>query len=161
MVREIRRNKLELKLAAHDWAGFARGYNGPGYAQNAYDTKLAAAYRKWLAAVDPNDPETGEEPIDIPETKVPEKPSVIDTIKDSKIAKAGVVVETAVTGELVTQVTDAAANVKTIKGAAEDVGILDTVTHLMQSPRFWIAVAVIVIIAGIIYWRWRDHAVAK
>ena len=28
---------------------FARGYNGPGYAANAYDTKLAAAWRKWLA----------------------------------------------------------------------------------------------------------------
>jgi hypothetical protein len=29
-----------------DWAKFARGYNGPGYAQNAYDVKLAQAYEK-------------------------------------------------------------------------------------------------------------------
>ena len=29
-----------------DWAGFARRYNGPGYADNAYDKKMAAAYRK-------------------------------------------------------------------------------------------------------------------
>ncbi len=29
---------------AKDWASFAKGYNGPGYAQNKYDTKLAAAY---------------------------------------------------------------------------------------------------------------------
>lgn len=27
-----------------DFARFARGYNGPGYAQNGYDTKLADAY---------------------------------------------------------------------------------------------------------------------
>lgn len=47
MVREIKRNKLEKKLSALDWAGFARGYNGPGYAQNKYDTKLEAAYGRW------------------------------------------------------------------------------------------------------------------
>jgi hypothetical protein len=35
LVDELRRN---------DWAGFARGYNGPGYADNRYDTKLASAY---------------------------------------------------------------------------------------------------------------------
>jgi len=27
-----------------DWAGFARQYNGPGYAQNNYDSKMANAY---------------------------------------------------------------------------------------------------------------------
>lgn len=31
------------ELARGDWAGFARIYNGPGYAANAYDTKLANA----------------------------------------------------------------------------------------------------------------------
>ncbi|WP_048647508.1 N-acetylmuramidase family protein [Nitratireductor soli] len=39
--------KLAAKLRAHDWAGVARGYNGAGYKQNAYDTKMAAAYAKW------------------------------------------------------------------------------------------------------------------
>ncbi len=33
-------------LAAHDWAGFARHYNGPGYQENHYDTKLATAYQQ-------------------------------------------------------------------------------------------------------------------
>ncbi|TWH25864.1 MULTISPECIES: N-acetylmuramidase domain-containing protein [unclassified Aminobacter] len=31
-------------MGAHDWAAFARGYNGPAYRRNRYDTKLAAAY---------------------------------------------------------------------------------------------------------------------
>lgn len=31
-------------LSQQDWATFARLYNGPNYAANAYDTKLAAAY---------------------------------------------------------------------------------------------------------------------
>lgn len=35
---------LPLFLLGHDWAGFARRYNGPGYAANGYDAKLRAAY---------------------------------------------------------------------------------------------------------------------
>lgn len=37
---------MHRALKALDWAAFARAYNGPLYAANAYDTKLAAAYRK-------------------------------------------------------------------------------------------------------------------
>jgi hypothetical protein len=37
---------LQDELMNLNWAGFARGYNGPGYAQNAYDVKLAQAYEK-------------------------------------------------------------------------------------------------------------------
>jgi N-acetylmuramidase len=48
MVREIKNRKLDVKLNRHDWAGFARAYNGPGYAQNQYDVKMAAAYGKWM-----------------------------------------------------------------------------------------------------------------
>lgn len=33
-----------VNSASKDWASFAKGYNGPGYAANKYDTKLAAAY---------------------------------------------------------------------------------------------------------------------
>lgn len=42
----MRQNKLVRLLRAHDWAGFALRYNGAGYKKNAYDTKLAAEYRK-------------------------------------------------------------------------------------------------------------------
>jgi hypothetical protein len=40
---------LKDKLIARDWAAFAKGYNGPDYAKNQYDVKLAAAYAKALA----------------------------------------------------------------------------------------------------------------
>lgn len=46
----VKANKLDDELRAHDWAGFARGYNGPNFAKNAYDTKLAQAFTKWSAA---------------------------------------------------------------------------------------------------------------
>ncbi|MDD4882284.1 MAG: N-acetylmuramidase domain-containing protein, partial [Gallionellaceae bacterium] len=29
------------------WSDFASGYNGPGYKNNAYDTKLEAAYKRF------------------------------------------------------------------------------------------------------------------
>lgn len=47
MVRFIVTNGLDDEIRRHDWAGFARGYNGSGYAKNKYDQKLAAAFAKW------------------------------------------------------------------------------------------------------------------
>ena len=44
MCRFIRINQLVDELQRQDWAGFARRYNGPAYAQNRYDQKLARAY---------------------------------------------------------------------------------------------------------------------
>jgi hypothetical protein len=41
---------LAPTLRERRWADFATRYNGPAYAQNAYDTKLAAAYARALAA---------------------------------------------------------------------------------------------------------------
>ena len=50
MTRYIDKAGLAAALRSHDWAAFARGYNGPGYARNAYDIKLAAAYTRYAAA---------------------------------------------------------------------------------------------------------------
>lgn len=38
---------LADELRRHDWAGFAEGYNGAGYKANKYDTKMAAAYKRF------------------------------------------------------------------------------------------------------------------
>lgn len=38
---------LADELREHDWAGFARGYNGASYKKNQYDTKLAKAWDKF------------------------------------------------------------------------------------------------------------------
>ncbi|TIM70398.1 MAG: N-acetylmuramidase family protein [Mesorhizobium sp.] len=46
-VNFIAANRLDGKLRKHDWAGFAKGYNGASYAKNAYDIRLAEAFRKW------------------------------------------------------------------------------------------------------------------
>ena len=48
MIGFIQANEAMAKaLSDHDWAMFARCYNGAGYAQNGYDRKLAAAYERF------------------------------------------------------------------------------------------------------------------
>jgi hypothetical protein len=42
----VRANGLADELQRKDWAGFASRYNGPGYAANQYDTKMAQAYER-------------------------------------------------------------------------------------------------------------------
>ena len=39
--------KLDGALRRHDWAAFAKGYNGQNYRINRYDGKLAEAFAKW------------------------------------------------------------------------------------------------------------------
>jgi hypothetical protein len=43
----VKANRLAEALQRHDWETFARRYNGPGFAANNYDTKLANAWKKW------------------------------------------------------------------------------------------------------------------
>jgi hypothetical protein len=48
MVNFLIANKLNAFLVAHNWASFARGYNGPNFAINQYDKKLLTFYQKYL-----------------------------------------------------------------------------------------------------------------
>jgi hypothetical protein len=46
MLRFLEANGLIGAIEAHDWAHFARAYNGPGYKANRYDSRIAAAYAR-------------------------------------------------------------------------------------------------------------------
>lgn len=48
-VRFVQTTGLAPALRRQDWAGFARGFNGPGYSANDYDSKLAQAYQGAIA----------------------------------------------------------------------------------------------------------------
>jgi hypothetical protein len=50
----IKANKLDEPLRRKDWKAFARGYNGPAYAQNAYDKKMADAYARFQTRIVPS-----------------------------------------------------------------------------------------------------------
>jgi len=47
MLRYIEKAGLTDALRRRDWAAFARGYNGPGFARNSYHLRLALAYRRY------------------------------------------------------------------------------------------------------------------
>jgi len=50
-VEFVRGNRLDDELRNHDWAGFARGYNGPNFAINKYDEKMEVAYRRLAGGI--------------------------------------------------------------------------------------------------------------
>jgi hypothetical protein len=47
-------SRLDLPLQSHDWASFARGYNGAGYASHRYDTRLNGEFLKCSAGACPD-----------------------------------------------------------------------------------------------------------
>lgn len=44
----LKNSNLIVLLQKRQWATFAKGYNGPGFAQNKYHIKLQAAYNNYL-----------------------------------------------------------------------------------------------------------------
>lgn len=75
MVRFIIANHLDDEIRAHNWAAFARGYNGPKYRENAYDTKLAARYAWWAKVPDtPWTPDMDAVGVPIPTSPVAVEP---------------------------------------------------------------------------------------
>lgn len=70
LVRFLQSKNLIARLNAHDWAGFARSYNGPAYAQNDYDTRMASAYARWKLKTSPVPPSDAEEDIPLGRTPV-------------------------------------------------------------------------------------------
>lgn len=54
MMRFIAAAGLMDELRALDWVGFARGYNGAGYAANHYDVKLEVQYARFSSGFTPN-----------------------------------------------------------------------------------------------------------
>lgn len=63
-VNFIKASGLDDELRRHDWKGFAKGYNGSGYAANEYDKKLATAFAKWQKIKDtPYAPSSAEKPV--------------------------------------------------------------------------------------------------
>jgi len=50
----LKANGLATLLLKRDWAGFAKGYNGPSYWQNRYDVKLAEQFQRFAGGTQPN-----------------------------------------------------------------------------------------------------------
>ncbi|WP_316207376.1 N-acetylmuramidase domain-containing protein [Bradyrhizobium sp. SZCCHNR3118] len=73
MVREIKSSKLDKHLIAKDFASFARGYNGAGYKQNNYDTRMRNADAVWARRLENGfEPKPGKSITLIYQTKLKE-----------------------------------------------------------------------------------------
>ena len=86
MIRFIKANGLDDELRRHDWAGFARGYNGPGFAKNGYDKKLKAAFDKWQKV---KDTPWSPEPAPVPKPVVIPTPEALPVGPDEAAGRAG------------------------------------------------------------------------
>jgi hypothetical protein len=54
MMRFLKNTNIHKMLERRDWIAFARAYNGPTFAKNQYDTKLADAHQRFSADGLPN-----------------------------------------------------------------------------------------------------------
>ncbi len=84
MIRFIKATGLDDELRRRDWKGFARGYNGAGFAKNGYDWKLAAAFAKWQRIKDtpvPSAPAPAIEAAPKPAAKSVRKRTDQDSVK--------------------------------------------------------------------------------
>lgn len=74
MIEFIVSNGLDDELRREDWRGFARGYNGSGYAKHGYHLKLKKAFDKWKAIPDtpftPADIDRSDPPVNPPDDPV-------------------------------------------------------------------------------------------
>lgn len=117
--------------------------------------------RKWKAALvaDDSDEDIVAEAIDADAApRASEKPSVLTTINNSKIAKVATGIGVGTAGDVLSTISDNASTAASIKTSADDIGITDHLAHLAVNPRFWIGLLILAGVCGIIYWRWRDHA---
>ena len=59
MVRFLEKSGLKGALVRHDWKTVASGYNGPNYAVNRYDVKMAEAYARYKGKASPTEGSDG------------------------------------------------------------------------------------------------------
>lgn len=78
-------------------------------------------------------------------------------LHQSKIARIGAGIAAIETGDAANTATDAIYQVGSVKSATDSAGLTDYIVALATNPRFLIALAVVVAVAAIVWWRWRDH----
>ncbi len=78
MLRYCDKAGLKPAIRTRNWAAFAKGYNGPAYATNRYDQKLAAAYARHATRLKKQaktaSPSPAASPAHASTTPTPDKP---------------------------------------------------------------------------------------
>jgi len=94
--------------------------------------------------------------VKFPAAKIVTPPEEKPLVK-SKIAQGSATVGAVEVGSAVTTANDALDKLAQTKDATDRIGITDQIMAVASNPRFIIAILVVAICVGIIYWRWRDH----
>lgn len=168
-------NGLGIYLRTKNWAAFAKGYNGAGYKKNAYDTKIASAYRRHSAAsnqpqthtADSTQPESDTADATVPPTiqnaeqiintgdSAPPTPAPVDVTLNAPQGMGSVQTATKVTVLGITVPPFILVIIETIKGWISD-GFLDakeignTVVSLIKDNSKYILIAVGLVVVVII-----------
>ncbi len=77
----VKGSRMDRYLRDRDWAGFAKGYNGPGFRKHNYHLKMAKAYDRYAQEPLPAVPPTEPAPEMPPEFK-------IESVRDLQMALA-------------------------------------------------------------------------
>jgi len=150
MYRFIKWKKLDRHIRSKNWAGFAQGYNGNGYAANQYDTKMAVAYKQWVRVLTPSDP---MQVADMQEDEL--EPLLMPPVPESMAQSAEGNTALVVAG---TGVAGVVGKIVETIGQVPD-SLMPILAGIVTKPTFWVFL-VIVAAGGYIYYRrymkWRD-----
>ena len=154
----LRKSSLLAKLNRGDYAGARAAFDlyvrSRGEVMNGLVRRRDGEQALWDARY--GDAPPPAEPVHHA-ADVDGDPSAVTTLAKSKIAQAAAAVGVAAGGDAIGEAADTASRVEQLKYSADSIGVTDWLVALAGNPRFWIALAVVVAVAAIIYWRWRDH----
>lgn len=85
-------------------------------------------------------------------------PAAPKPITQSKIAAGAAATGATEAADAGFQISTAIEKATQAKDVAQGLGLTDVLSHLAQNPRFWMAIVIVAVSVGIIYWRWRDHS---
>jgi hypothetical protein len=162
MAAFIRSNGLSDYLRRLDWASFARHYNGPAYAKNAYDKKLARAYDKWQRILSkPRDEITSKDLAAAGSDTIAGTQMVQGAVKvgtGAVVAAGGTAVSDP--SGVVDQISSAADTAKrtadAVEKAKDSASAAADVLHWAQAH--WIVIVLALCVVGLLFALWRARS---
>lgn len=158
-------NKLDGHLRNHDWARFARGYNGAAYAKHGYDVKIGRAYVRFAKeGIDCSNVSTPAPVADEAISTTTEQTAVATSTGESAVSTTttesqNVVIEAREEQGFFSKIW------KKITGLSLFNGGISSVSEYAQqaqafglSPQFWERVVWIVVVASLIYLAYEGYS---
>ena len=141
----LKKSSLLRKVNQGDFTGAASQFilwnKAGGRVLNGLTRRRQAEAELFARVSDDDQPDEMVQQVD-----APSKPSILT----SKIATTAGTIGMA-------DIAATAQEAASTKDAVKHLGMWDQIVHIAHNPNVWLGIALLVGIAGIIYWRWRDH----